>query len=171
MNINTGVPKFRNPPPPPPRKLVKIDVKAGNMSFGQRIELGKIMASEADEVGKFEKVFLCLHNFTPKEKDYLSLVDYFKEIVVGLKFWIETEATMLVYEPTPEEKRAGVKELMQNIGEFGTIKALAKAYSIDPDEVLKWKYAKVFGILYTDLEESKFQTRYNKVIEDKFKRS
>ena len=151
--------------------LSKIDIKAGNMTFGQRIELGKVLASEGNEVEKFKKVFVCLHSFTPKEKEYLSLVDYFKEIVIGLKFWIDTEATMLAYEPTPEEKRAGVKELALKIGEFGTIKALAKAYSTDPDEILLWKYAKVFGILYTDLEESKFQTRYNKVIEDKFKRS
>ena len=147
----------------------KIDVKAGNLTFGQRIELGKIMASDANEVEKFEKVFMCLHNFTPKQKEYMGLVDYFKEIVLGLKFWIDTEATMLVYEPTPEEKRAGIKELTHNIGEFGTIKALAKAYSQDPDEILLWKYAKVFGILYTDLEEYNFSARYNKVIENKFK--
>jgi len=150
--------------------LSKIDIKKGDMTFGQRIELGKILASDADEVEKFEKVFFCLHKFTPKKNDYLLLVDYFKEIVEGLKFWIDTEATMLVYEPSVEEKKAGVKELMQNIGEIGTIKALAKAYSQDPDTITDcWKYSKVFGILFTDLEEYKYQVNYNKVIESKYK--
>jgi len=52
---------------------------------------------------------------------------------------------------------------------MGTVKALAKAYAKDPDEIFKWKYSKVFGILYSDLEEHKFRQRYNKVIEQKYK--
>lgn len=165
--------KFKNEGKPSFKDVIKskINIKAGEMTFGQRIELGKIAASEDSEKEKFEKVFKCLHKYTPNEKDYAKLMDYFKEIIEGLKYWIDTEAVMLKYEPTPEEKRAGVKELMQNIGEIGTIKALAKAYGQDPDTITDcWKYSKVFGILYTDLEESKFQTRYNKVIEDKYKR-
>ena len=39
------------------------------------------------------------------------------------------------------------------------------AYRIaDPDEILEWDYAKVFGILYTDLEERKYETKLNKRI-------
>jgi len=164
------VPKMRKALLPPPRKLIHIDVKAGDMTFGQRIDLGKILSSEDNEIDKFEKTFICLHNFKPRPKDYMNLIEYFKKIVTGLKFWIETELVMLKYDPTEEEKRAGVKELMEKIGEFGTIKALAKAYNTDPDIILTWKYSKVFGILHTDLEESKFQSKYQKVIENKFKR-
>ena len=153
----------------PPKKLKHINIKSGDMTFGQRIELGKIMVSEVSEIEKFNKVFVCLHGFTPGIKDYLKLIDYFKEIIEGLKFWIEQEVTLLKFEPSPEELRAGVREMSEKIGEFGTIKALAKAYNKDPDEILQWKYGKVFGILYTDLEEYKFQKRYNKVIESKFK--
>ena len=149
------------------QEFEKIDIKSGKMTFGQRIELGSIFSSEESEIDKFEKVFRCLHSFTPNPVDYEFLIEYLNDVISGIKFWIEKETTLLVYEPTPEELRAGVRELSRKVGEFGTIKALAKAYSKDPDEVLKWEYGKVFGILYTDLEEYKFQVRYNKVIESK----
>ena len=47
------------------------------------------------------------------------------------------------------------------------IKALAKAYGKDPDEILRWQYGKVFGILYTDLEERKFEKKYQQQINGK----
>ena len=50
---------------------------------------------------------------------------------------------------------------------MSTIKALAKAYGKDPDEILQWQYAKVFGILYTDLEERKFEKKYQQQINGK----
>lgn len=150
--------------------LSKIDIKAGDMSFGQRIEIGKILQdTEKGEVQKFKEIFKCLHDYEPKPTEYGKLVSYLDEIIIGIKHWIDLEATLLKYEPTSEEMQAGINELSEKIGEFGTIKALAKTFGKDPDEILEWKYAKVFGILYTDLEEHKFQMRYNKVIERKYK--
>ncbi len=145
----------------------KIDIKAGDMTFGQRIELGKIFSGKDDELLKFEKTFNCLHNFQPKLTEFKRLVPYFEEIVEGLKHWSTTEAKMLKYIPTPEEKQAGIMDLSKKIGEMGTVKAIAKTYAMDPDVVLGWNYSKVFGILYTDLEESKFNRKYQKVISNK----
>lgn len=149
--------------------LSKIDIKSGDMTFGKRIELGEIFQSEISEIEMFEKVFECLHQYKPKASDYEKLLGYFSDIVEGIRYWLEAETTMLQYEPSSEEMQAGIKELSTKIGEYGTIKALAKAYSKDPDEVLEWKYSKVFGILYTDLEEFKYQKAYNKVLERKSK--
>ena len=42
------------------KKKKKIDVKGGKLTFGQRIELGKIFQSEDTEVRKFEKVLQLL---------------------------------------------------------------------------------------------------------------
>ena len=149
--------------------MKEIDVKTGEMTFGQRIELGQIFAGESSEVEKFEKTFLCLHNFKPRWYNRKKLMGYFTRIVEGIVFWSEQEATLLKYEPTPEEVRAGVTQYTSKIGELGTIKALAKTYGQNPDDILLWKYGKVFGILYTDLEEHKYQMRLNKVIEAKYK--
>lgn len=147
--------------------LSKIDIKAGDMSFSQRIELGKIFSGKDDELLKFEKSFVCLHNFQPKLTEYKKLLPYFEQIIEGLKHWSTTESIMLKYTPTPEEKQAGIMDLSKKIGELGTAKAIAKTYGMDPDVVLGWNYAKVFGILYTDLEENKFNRRYQKVISKK----
>ena len=149
------------------KSFSKIDIKAGKLTFGQRIDIGKLMGSDVSEVEKFEQTFEILHGFKPKIIEYRKYIGYFSEIIEGLKFWAEKEATMLKYEPTPEEKQAGIKDFSQKVGEFSTVKALAKTYSRDPDEILEWEYGKVFGILYTDLEEHKFNVRYQKVIEQK----
>lgn len=150
--------------------MEKIDIKGGKLTFGQRIDLGKIFQSDENEIVKFEKVFKLLHDFTPDIAQYNELLPYFNEIIEGIAFWIEQEQTLLKYEPTSEEMSAGIMDLTKKTGEFGTIKALAKNYSKDPDEILKWEYGKVFGILYTDLEEHYFQKRYNKVLEKKYKK-
>ena len=165
--------KFRNPfkprHPKLPRHIRPIDIKGGKLTFGQRIELGKLYQSQVSEIEKFEQTFQILHQYTPKTRDYKSLINYFNQIIEGITHWIQQETTLLNYEPSAEEIQAGIKDLSEKIGEFGTVKALAKAYGTDPDAVYGWKYGKVFGILYTDLEEYKFSQRYNKVLERKHK--
>jgi len=150
--------------------LSKIDIMNGKLTFGQRIELGEIFQNDTtSEAQKFEQTFIRLHEYKPEPSEYALLLDYFGEIIHGITYWIEKEQTLLKYEPTSEEVAAGIKEFSSKVGEFGTIKALAKAYSKDPDEILEWDYGKIFGILFTDLEEHKFQKAYNKVIEQKSK--
>jgi hypothetical protein len=95
-------------------------------------------------------------------------MEYYNEIIDGLRYWIEQEK-LLKYEPSPEEIQAGILRMFEEVGEFGTIKALAKAYHIDPDAVLKWEYGKVFGILYTDMKEIVFNKSLNKVLEKKYR--
>jgi len=165
--------KFRNPfkprHPKLPRHIRPIDIKGGKLTFGQRIELGKLYQSQVSEIEKFEQTFQILHQYTPKTRDYKSLINYFNQIIEGITHWIQQETTLLNYQPSPEEKQAGIKDFTAKVGEFTTIKALAKTYAKDPDEILEWEYGKVFGILYTDLEEYKFNQRYSKIIQAKYK--
>lgn len=151
--------------------LSKIDIKAGKMTFGERIDLGKIFQTDQPAFLKMEQVFECLHKYTPLIEDYNALMPYFEEIVNGIEHWIIQEQEKLKYAPTAEEISAGIMDLSNKIGYYGTVKALAKTYGKDPDEILKWEYAKVFGILYTDLEEHRFSVAYNKVLENKYKRA
>lgn len=148
----------------------RIDVKAGKLTFGQRIALGKIIEKGGNEYLMMKQIIKAMHDVDVKRKDIIRLKPYIVEIIEGLAYWIEKEIELLNYEPTAEEIQAGISELSGKIGNFGTIKSLAKNYSREPDEILKWEYGKVFGILYTDLEEYKFQKRYNKIIESKFKK-
>lgn len=145
-----------------------IDIKAGKMTYGQRIELGIILSNkDKNDFELFSEVFMCLYGRVPKALSIPKYMDFFKEVIEGIVFWIERETSMLKYEPTGDELRAGIKELGEKVGDLGTIKSLAKAYNKDPDEIFNWEYGKVFGILYTDLEESKYRKKYQDIINNK----
>ncbi|MDD2576586.1 MAG: hypothetical protein PHV76_03690 [Bacteroidales bacterium] len=107
-----------------------------------------------------EGFFKELHNYDLKPNEYLKAIPYINEISEALLYWQEQENTLLKYEPTREDKQAGIEQLSKNIGELGTVKALAKDYSQDPDYILEhWKWGKVFGILYK-LETYKYKVGY-----------
>jgi hypothetical protein len=165
----------KNAPHAPDRQIIlsKIDVKAGELTYGQRIDLGELFASQKDDVEKFRQTFQILHNTAPdfsNAEEMKTRLAYYTEIIDGMKFWIEKEKQLLDYKPEPEEIRAGIKELSEKTGAYGTIKAIAKNYAKDPDEILQWKYGKVFGILYTDLEEYNYSKRLHKQYEQKYRK-
>lgn len=147
--------------------MKKIDIKGGKFTYTQRIELGKIIASETTDYDKFTQILKCLNI---RQSKSILLLGYFEEIIEGLQYWFERESVMLRYEPSMEEVAAGIQDYSKNIGDFGTVKSLAKAYNQDPDTILNWEYGKVFGILYTDLEEYKYNQRYNRELEKKYAR-
>ena len=146
--------------------LVKIDIKAGEMTFAQRIELGKIFSSNNSEIVKFEKVFTCLHDFQPRFPEYEELTPYFQEIVNGLVHWVQLEQTTLIYEPTISEEanlsnRLNVKktdlinstkktQFTLNVIDNLTVQTLADNYKVDTKTVLNWKYKDVYKILRAD---------------------
>ena len=146
-------------------EMRKVDIRGGQMTFGQRIELGRILTdTTTTEAAKMIAVMRCLD---PKWKtvEMPRSIDYFAEVIEGLTYWVKREASELKYEPTEEERSAGIGQLSKLTGEMGTIMALAKDYGKDPDEVLGWKYGKVFNILYTNLQSHLFQERLMKVRE------
>jgi hypothetical protein len=149
--------------------LTKVDIRGGHFEFRQRISLGRILTSGEPERDIYENCMLCLHpkNAIVWETEH---VDYFHEIVDAIREWMDKERVYLHYDPTPEELAAGIRNLSENIGEFGTVKSLAKAFHTDPDTILDWEYGKVFNILYADLEEHKYSVRYHKQLEASFKR-
>ena len=57
----------------------------------------------------------------------------FDRMLEGLKYWIDKERNTLHYEPTAEEHRAGLLNLSREVGELGTVKALAEKFGVDPD--------------------------------------
>ncbi|MDE5709162.1 MAG: hypothetical protein K2I32_06935 [Alistipes sp.] len=147
--------------------LVKIDIRGGKLTYGQRIEIGEILAREGASVSeKYTATMKCLHPdwvqaFTPE------WIAWFEEVVDGLRYWMERETTMLAYQPTAEEIAAGINNLGKKLGPMMTVMTLAEKFGKDPDEILQWEYGKVFGLLYADLEGFKYQRNYRKVIESR----
>lgn len=143
----------------------KIDIRGGKLTYGQRIELSDILGkADSTTSEKYIAVMQCLH---PGWQHTFSIecIAYFEEVVEGLRYWMEREATMLAYQPTAKEIAAGINNLGKKLGPMMTVMTLAEKFGKDPDEILQWEYGKVFGLLYADLESFKYQRNYRKAIE------
>ena len=144
-----------------------IDIRGGKLTYGQRIELGQILSDDKKPASrKYIETMQCLY---PEWKDSFDSqwIAHFQEVVDGIEFWINKEKTMLRYQPTGEELAAGCQELGAKLGPMMTVMTLAEKFGCDPDQILEWEYGKVFGLLYADLENFKFQRRYRKVVESR----
>lgn len=147
--------------------IQRIDIQGGQMTFGQRIELGRIITEkELTDIDKMKEGMKCL-GVKWSLRNTSEIVEYWYEVLMGIKYWIEREQTELKYEPSDEEKAAGIAQLSLAVGEMATITALAKDYSKDPDEILEWKYGKVYNLLFTNLQSHLFRERLNKELERK----
>lgn len=147
--------------------IQRIDIKGGQMTFGQRIELGRIITDEElTDLDKMKEGMQCL-GAKWSLRNTSEIVEYWYEVLMGIKYWIEREQAELKYEPSAEEKAAGIAQLSLVVGEMATITALAKDYSKDPDEILEWKYGKVYNLLFTNLQSHLFRERLNKELERK----
>lgn len=129
------------------------------MTFSQRIELGQILTNKnLSEYQKFRRTMLCLDPEW-KMSDMRASMEYFEEVLAGIHWWVDKEARELKYTPSPEELAAGIDVLGKLTGEMGTIMAIAKEFSVDPDEVIEWKYGKIFNILFTNLQSHLYRVR------------
>lgn len=147
--------------------IQQIDIKGGQMTFGQRIELGRIITEkELTDIDKMKEGMQCL-GAKWSLRNTSEIVEYWYEVLMGIKYWIEREQAELKYEPSAEEKAAGIVQFSMVVGEMATITALAKDYSKDPDEILEWKYGKVYNLLFTNLQSHLFRERLNKELERK----
>lgn len=149
----------------------KLDIAGGRFTYGNRIAVGIIFSN--DELTDYKKLKALYNELYGYSADWLPRSKRFKvldRLAEGMADWVKKEQAMLHYEPKDEEKRAGIDDYSKKVGDFATIKALAKEYAQDPDTILKWDYGKVFGILYANLEEHKYHERYQRVIDDKYKR-
>lgn len=147
--------------------IQRIDIKGGQMTFGQRIELGRIITDkDLTDLDKMKEGMQCL-GAKWSLRNTPEIVEYWYEVLGGIKYWIEREQAELKYEPSAEEKAAGIAQFSLAVGEMATITALAKDYSKDPDDILEWKYGKVYNLLFTNLQSHLFRERLNKELERK----
>lgn len=141
-------------------RIGRIDWDSADFTYGQRIELGEIFSDkEKSEYYRLCAAFRCMYGWSRRLVPMPVRIRMFSGIIDGLKAWIDKEQRMLAYAPSSDEVAAGIRELTAKVGNMSTIKSLAKAYNTDPDEVLRWPYGKVFVILYTDLEERKYEKK------------
>lgn len=149
--------------------IQRVDIKAGEMKYWQRIELGRILTSkELDDARRFTQAIECMTERKIELSEYPEAMEYFKEIVEGITLWVQRENSELQYTPTTEELQAGIEELSKELGDFATANELAKNYGKTPEEVLNWEYHLVFAILRDDSKKNRYRTRLTKIMNGKF---
>jgi hypothetical protein len=149
-----------------PFKSIKpIDILGGEFSFGQRLAIAEALQKNKT-FDVFKNCIKALHNIKPAKRHVKKLYNYFSDILLKTKVWVEREKT-LKYQPSPEEKQAGISNLNDMLKEFGQIDAIAVRMRIKHDEVLQMPYSTVFMIMRKDLEQAKFERRLQKIYEQK----
>lgn len=141
-------------------RLREYRYEDGTFSYAQRIAVGDILRDES--LTMYQRLKACwreLYGWTARLMPPPMRVRRLDRMVDGLTYWAELECRTLDYKATPEEERAGLARLSGEVGHMGTVKALAQKFGRDPDEVLRWEWGKVYGILYADLKESEYQRR------------
>ena len=152
-------------------KLGTVNITDGEFTYGNRIVLADIFKDEnKSDYQKMKEAFREIYGYScrwlPRRKRYRALIG----IVDGFSEWIKREKMVLDYKPTQDQLNAGIEKYAQAVGAMSTVHAIAERFSTDPDVVLKWDYAKVFGVLFVDLERYKYQERERKVIDAKYSR-
>lgn len=148
--------------------LGTVNMADGEFTYGNRIALGEIFADDSlTDYYKLKKAFKEIYGYSCRWLPIKKRVRVLNDILKGLYDWVKREGQLLHYDPTSDEIAAGIKEYSKRVGSLATIQAIATKFSVDPDEVLKWDYGKVFGILFNDLELFKYNKRYSKVMDEK----
>lgn len=143
----------------------------GEFSYGNRIVLGEIFSDESlSEYQRMKNAFREIYGYSCRWRRPKVRFRLMMDIVNGFTEWIEREKVALEYKPTADQLAADIEQFAKKVGSMSTIHAIAERFSVDPDTVLKWDYAKVFGILFVDLERYKYQQREKKVIDAKYSR-
>lgn len=145
------------------RRLDLLEDEA--FTYGQRIALGQLFGEEPkSEYERLLRAFRIVYEYSPRLLPRRVRFARLTALVEGLKEWVSREQKLLNYTPSADELAAGVEELGKKVGSLGTVQALARSFSVDPDVILRWSYSKVFGILYADLEENKYKEKYQKLV-------
>lgn len=147
-------------------RIGHFDWEGDGFTYGMRVELGDIFGDEdKSEYKRLCEAFKVVYGFDRRILPMRKRIKVFDGIATGFAQWIDKERQLLDYTPSEEEIKAGIRDLSKKVGSMSTVKQLAKAYGADPDKVLDWPYSKVFAILYTDLEEKKYEAKLSKEYE------
>lgn len=140
------------------------NIKEGDMTYGERIELGRIMRNEdMSDYERIRQVVLCLHDIDVQPKEAAELAQYVLQVIEGLSFWVEQERQQLHIPPTPEETQAGIEEMGKAIGDLGNVVTLAEAFHCSFETIYKKPYTEVFAIQKVHTERAKYERRLNQV--------
>ncbi len=149
--------------------IAKRDIAAGDFTFGERIQMGRIFdrSSQADDIERTKQLIECLHDKVIDDQEAENLLPYALEICDAYVNWRKREDSECYVPPQQEAQQAGVEQLAQEIGDMGGVVDMAERFGWSFEQVYKMPYLDVFTIWKVDAARAKFQRRLNKVLSKK----
>lgn len=148
------------------KQIIK-DLKDGNISFGQYIDLREALVTYSktkDILQLYKTIFATL-----KGKDYKidftdqTNIEFVNQVIKELYTWQQREEKTLSSSSTAQELQAGIKEFSAQVGWLGIVIPLSKDYHISPDNLLDtWKYKEVYSVLFYENQKTKYEQRLSK---------
>lgn len=151
--------------------LKERDIAAGDFTYGERIELVRILSNkDATDFEKTRSIIELLHNAKMNAVQLASHAEYVSRIVRDLNGWLEREKQECYVEPTDEQKEAGIEKMIEEVGEISGIVYLAELRGWTFEQVLKMPYNEVFSIWKVDAARERFERRYSNLLKRKSKK-
>lgn len=148
------------------KKIIQ-DLKTGNITFGQYIDLRQTLADygkNKDILALYKSIFAIL-----KGKDFAvdftdsTNIEFINQVLKELHTWQQREENTLQNTVSPQEQQAGIKEFSDQVGWLGVVIPLSKDYHISPDTLLAtWKYKEVYSVLFYENQKTKYEQRLSK---------
>lgn len=143
------------------------DIKSGAFTYGERIELERIIRAEISDYERIYEVVQCLHDVRIEPENAVALEPYVARVLTDIAEWIEREQKELYIPPTNEEIQAGIEEFAKACGTIGNVVSLAERFCCTFEEIYKRPYLEVYAILKVSAERTKFERRLNDVYRNK----
>ena len=155
-------------------RFKKRDIMAGEMLFGERLELGHIMEQYAknpcSDIELTKQIILALHDQPVTDEGAAMLAKYAREVVDGYLAWKDRELKECMPPQEPEAVNAGVEQLAEEIGDHGAVVDLAERFGFTFEQVYKMPYKDVFTIWKVDAARARYRKRLDKVLQNNRKR-
>lgn len=152
------------------RKSILRDISEGDMTYGERIELGRIIKDqEMGDYQRIKEVVKCLYDVEVTPKEAVDLADHVEDILTDLVEWMKREHQAFYIEPTAEEVKANIQGLTKACGDMGDVVSLAESFHCTFEEVYKRPYLEIFTIHKVHAERTRYERRLSKVYMDKNK--
>lgn len=149
--------------------LTAKEIKEGEFTYGQKIELTNALRRQEDETKKIKRIAEILNG---KPLNVVQIGKQYKEILKcmeALKFWIELESKFPRSELSGDEIRAGAKDLTAEIGEAGQAISIGARFGKLPSEILDTNYNEIFLILNEQAHVSAYEKRLRAIYDNKRK--
>lgn len=151
-------------------KPILRDISEGDLTYGERIELGRIVRDEnMGDYQRIKEVCQCLYDVEVTPEQAVHLTDHVAKVLTDIIDWMKKEQQEFYIPPTPEEERARIQDLTKACGDMGDVVSLAESFQCSFEEVYNKPYLEIFTIHKVHAERTRYERRLNKVYQERKK--